>query len=210
VGLLLLIVMALTVDGIRCRRDHTGFSSVLNAILPMIALFFVVSLLFHSSDSNLYLWLSLVALVCSLVLFFACTHKRIVKIILGVINSLVVVLPILAVVWTSLWVFPMCPPDNIQLVQTKLSPNGIYRAEVSVNDLGGLCGNTRVEVARANRDINILVGVFRPIPHRVLTVGSSVTLHWETDELLYITHEARGSHTLHFERQGREWVRLDD
>jgi len=206
VGLLLVVVIALTIDGVRCRKEQSSFSDIINAILPMVALFFVVTLLFHSSDSDLYIVFSTVTLLCSLILFFACPRSRIGKIILGVIYSIIVLLMLYAFSFVFL-VVSMCPPGDVRVTQAELSPDGIFRAEVLENNQGGLCGGKWVEVSRANRDINILVGVFRPIPQRVLTVGTSVTLHWETDEILYITHENRGHHTARFQRQGRDWVR---
>jgi len=209
VGLVMILIIVLTIDGIRCRNERTEFSSIVNAILPLIALFFVVTIMIvHGSD--LYGLLAMVTLVCSLVLFFACTQNRVVKLLLGMTYVLVLVIfPMFILLWSFMIV--TSPPGITEVRQTELSPNGIYLSEVI--EYNGADGVTRwIVVTPQNRDINILLGVFRPVPQRIHTahgrVSLSMTLYWETDEILQITHTTRDHHTttLHFERQGRNWV----
>jgi len=207
VSLALAIIIALTIDGFRCRGERTPFSSIVNAILPMIALFFVV-LIMIAYESYLYGILAIVTLICSLILFFACRQKRIVKVIFGIVYVLVlVVYPMFLVLWLSM--LGTSPPGTTQVRQTELSPNGIHSVEViDYNSLGRV--TTWIEVTPQDRDVNLLVGVLRPNPQRIYTVHwndtTPMTLHWETDEILHITYEARQTITTRFEWQGNAWV----
>jgi len=214
-GLALAIVIALTVDGVRCRKEQSSFSDIINAILPMVALFFVVTLLFHSSDSDLYIVFSTVTLLCSLILFFACPRSRIGKIILGVIYSIIVLLMLYAFSFVFL-VVSMCPPGDVRVTQAELSPDGVYLAEVLEDGRSGSCGGAWIDVTRQGRRVNILIGVFQPAPQRVFSlpwwmVAQSIELRWGADSALYITYPADRGHryvdTARFQRQGREWVR---
>ena len=212
VGLLLAIIVALTIDGVRCRREQTSSSSQANAILPVIALFFVITMVI-AHDSRLYFLLSLATLVCSLILFFACTRSRIVKIVLGVIYVLGVGLLSFALYWLILF---SAFSGEIEVRQSEVSPDGTHLAQVIENSGVGMSFTTitRVDVSRRDRDVNILVGVFRPIPQRIYAIDWNIpppmTLYWEADEVLYITYTS-GNYDIimRFERQGNDWRRLD-
>jgi len=206
VGMALVIIILLTIDGLRCRNDQTISSSIVNAILPLIALFFVV-FIGMAHDGPLYILLSAVTIACSMVLLFACIHIRFVKVVLGVTYVLItVVLPILIFLWTFMIV--SSPPDRTEIVQADLSPNGVHLAEVIESRGVGDRGGTSIDVSRRDRDINILVGVFRPVPQRVFEYPpiAYMELHWETDDILYVTVGNRPSITIRFERLGRVWV----
>jgi len=211
VSIAVVIIIILMIDGIGWSDDRTKFSSAVNALLPMIALFFVGTI---TNGGFLYLLLFIVALVCSVVLFFVCTHSRKVKIVLGVIYSIVLAVPmlffVLALIGALLPQF-----GHTEVRQAELSPGGIYLAEVVENSQGALGGNTWIYVTPQGKTINILVGELRPSPQNIFSgrwSGSQYMVpHWKTDEVLYIIHIDDPAHVImRFQRQGNDWVRLHD
>jgi len=216
VGIILAITLTLTIDGFRTRRDRTRFSRIANALLPIIALYFVISFADHGGESPLYLLLFLTAFVCSMVLFFAHAQSRTLKLTLGVLHSLILIIPMLIFTLALVSSLFSEPSNYAGVKQAALSPSGAYLAEVVENTAPGTVGgNTWIYVTGQGRSVNILVGELRLRPQRIHTghwvVVTDVTLHWETDEIVHITFSDKyGEDTISFRRQGRDWVRLHD
>jgi len=215
VGLALAVILALTIDGLRKRHDRTRYSRIGNALLPIIALFFVLSFADHSGESPFYLLLFITAFLCSMVLFFACTQNRTVKIILGVIHAIILIIPILIFTLALLGRLfaPLSGPTLMR--QSELSPNGVYLAEV-IDRRDGQYSDIGVNITRQGRDLNLLVGELRLRPQTIYVARwrvfvQDLTLHWETDGMLHITYSDKyGQDIVRFERQGDAWVRLND
>ena len=71
-----------------------------------------------------------------------------------------------------------------------MSPNSVYIAEIIDSNQGALGGATLVSVTRQNRNISILIGELKK-DSKVVYSGrwgefETMTLRWETDEILYI------------------------
>ena len=201
VGIALVLIIALMIDGIGWSDDQTKFSSIVNAMLPVIALFFVTSY-----RGSFGFFLSIATVICSMVLFFAYTQNRKVKIILGAIYALILALPLLFASFALLGAIFLPISAHTEIRQIELSPSGMYLAELTENNQGMLGGATWIDVTRQDGEISILIGTFRPHPQNIYSgrwAGSQyMVLRWETDGILYITHIEDPEHIImRFERQ---------
>jgi len=186
------IIITLTVFGIIYRNEKTKLSAILSALLPLIAIFFIVSKDVASNDGGTYTHIifiiihTCVTLICSLMVLFACGKGIAVKIVLGIIY-IILFIPIFFVLLIMLFMWDF---GQETVVKSAMSPNAVYLAEIVDSDQGALGGNTTVNVTQQGCDINLLIGQLKKDP-KTIYVGrwgefETMALRWETDEILYI------------------------
>jgi len=211
----LAIIIVLTVDGVRCSAEQTKFTERVNNFLPLIVLFFIRAISSHNSGI-LYLLLYIASLACSLILFFTRTHNCKEKVTRGTAQSILVKVSVLASCFVLLAQFLLLflPSGYTGVRQAEQSPSGRYLAEVIENSHGAMGGNTRINITR--RGVDFGIGELRARPQNIYHGrwgGSQIMIpHWETDEMLYITHiDDPAQIIMRFRRQWNgDWRRLND
>jgi len=210
------IVILFTVGGIINRAEKTKISTIISAFLPLIAIFFVISKgfswnltfeCFFTSDENSTIWIphlkeawayfahSIIILTCSMILFFAYKKRKFIRTILGIISSIVFALALFILfIVTSI-------SSSKMLISSQMSPNSVYLAEVVDWYEGGIWSNepfpgeTCVNITPQNSIKNCFIGKLKRDKdtkwiHRSFWLGhETITLQWETDEILYINGE---------------------
>jgi len=200
---LITCIVLLTVNGIIYRKEKTKPSIVSAALLPLVALIFIF-LTEPVSDATTKINIILIGLILtsSIILFFVGTKGIVVKAVLGILYFVMLQTMSLAL---FMLVFGF---GSNEVVQSELSPNAVYSAEIIAGNHGALGGNTQVQVAYPNSNINLLVGELRRNPQQVYFGRwgefNGMTLRWETDERLYVYF---GTDTMIFERVGIHWER---
>ena len=205
IGLVLNIITAgaivwLTISGVRNRREKTKASIILSAVLPLIALIYLVlkSVSFEVSieSHGLYPIYSLtekstiihacITMICSMVLFFSCGRGKAIRIGLGIIYSA----GVLILFFMLFIAFLFSDFGENKVVASVVSPNDKYVAEIVSIDQGALGGDTVVNITRQHRDINFLIGKLKKDPKRIYhgRWGEfyDMVLRWETDNILNI------------------------
>ena len=152
--------------------------------------------------------LAVVTSACSLTLLLKEVKCKPTKTILGLFY-LTLILPIMLVV--ILLLLPR-PFRHNEVVQSAVSPNGRYKAEIWLNGQGALGGRTWIYMARQPDNINLfLVELHRRYPARVRIYDGrwgefyDMTLYWEADNLLFV--DFRTPLTFYFD--GQEWISKD-
>ena len=197
--------------GVGYGKEQTKVSRVFAACLPVLALMFFLVLHMEGGGSGgtfMHAVLSAVALVCSMMLFFACTGKLAVKIGLGIPYGLVMIPVFLLLLVVTLG--SLLPPFGLSEVrQTVYSPGADYRAEIITHSQGALGGNTQVFVTPNRAPVPLLVGELQVRP-RSIYFGrwgefDRMSLRFEREDRLYLY---RGPDRIVFERTwGNRWVR---
>jgi len=189
------IIILLTVLGVRNSNEKTKLSVVCSALVPLLAIFFTVSISYaldiDGIDIYIYILLSLLILLCSMIVLFACGRGKAVRISLGIIYSVLSV-PLLFLLFLLSISF-MANFGSHTVAESALSPSGAYLAEIAVSDYGAAGGRTMVNVTRQGLDINLLVGKLKKDPMRIYkgrwSEHMSMSLRWEGDEILYINEK---------------------
>ena len=180
------IMVCLTVAGAK-NRGKGKVSSTVSPILPLFAGFFVIArnLATGTIELNILACTS-ITIVCTIILFFSHKQRKVERII-GTLYSLLVAAVFFLFVASTLSVLG---DDFVEfkVLDSKMSPNATYLAEVIDADAGATGGATRVEVTRQNSDINLLIGTLKKNSKAIYIGrwGESLVLHWETDEVLCI------------------------
>ena len=189
-GCIAAVTVFLTLLGLKRRKRKTKSATVFALILPIIAIFFVLTKIVTSDineiESYLYVVCFYVVLICSMIIFFACGSGEIIKLLLGIVYS-VLLIPVFLILFIMI---PFMNLGSNTVIKSEMSPNSIYLAEIINSDQGALGGDTIVNVTRQNCDINLLIGRLKKDPKRVYTGRwhefFTMTLRWETDEILYV------------------------
>ena len=194
------VIIWLTINGVHNRSEKTKASVVFSAVLPLIAIVFIVlkSISFEVSieSHGLYSIYSLtekstivhacVTLICSMILFFSCGRGKAIRISLGIIYCACVLF--LFLMFFVAFLFSDFGENKV--VRSVASPNDKYIAEIISIDQGALGGDTVVNITRQHRDINFLIGKLKKDPKRIYhgRWGEfyDMILRWETDKILYI------------------------
>jgi len=195
-GLVLTIFTAtpivwLAISAIKNRHEKTKTSVVFSALLPLIAIFFIISKWIASEiigvDTYIYIASFCITLICSMIVFFSCGRGKAVKIGLGITYTVLVAsIFFILFMWVFFFTFFNLSSDTV--VKSEISPNAVYLAEIIDNDQGALGGATIVNVTRRNRNINILIGELKKDPQMIYYGRwgefENMTLRWETDKIL--------------------------
>lgn len=184
------IILWFTIREIKNRNEKTKLCAIFSAILPLIAIFFVIvkGVTFDMNEINIYLYVaqSYLTLICSILMFFFSGLEKIFKINLSLVY-LILLVPIFFILFIAIC-FVNFGANTV--VEFETSPNSIYLAEIIDSNQGALGGNTSVDITRQDRNINLLIGELRKRPETIYTGKwgefETMTLRWEGDEILYI------------------------
>ena len=188
------IVIWLTIHGVRTRNKKvTNVAAVLSAALPLIALAYLtlmfISFEAYKTDAVIFAVYACITLIGSMVVFFSCTKGNVVKIVLGVLY--IVILQFVLFILFITTIFSGVGANTV--VNAEMSPNSVYLAEVISNDQGAMGGATIVTVSECNRDIHLVIGTLKKNSKKIYygrwDESFSMTLRWETDEILYLNDE---------------------
>ncbi|MDR1874818.1 MAG: hypothetical protein LBQ90_07410, partial [Synergistaceae bacterium] len=201
------IIILLIGKAMKNKNEKTKVSVFFSSLLPLIAIFNVVSTFVASglNSSNAMLMYnvvySLVVLRRSLRLFFACVGVRVVRIGLGIVYSIVVIPALSMLVIMLLIILPFMILDSLSsrelppfvtrtVVRSELSPNSIFLAEIVDADAGATGGSTFVYVTPLNSDLNLFFGTLKKDTQMIYRGRwgefDTMTLRWESDKILYI------------------------
>jgi hypothetical protein len=184
------------------KNEKTKAYISFSALLPLIAVFNVISTCLASDVSAMFMYDTVYAfgvLLCSLKLFFACVEVRVVRIGLGIVYSIVLI-PVLLILLIIILFAPRHSSSSPEssfvkntVVRSELSPNSIFLAEIIAGDAGATGGSTRVHVISLNPDLNIFIGTLKK-DSQIIYRGrwgefSAMTLRWEGDNILYINEK---------------------
>lgn len=182
------IIIWFTIKAI--KNSRTKMSTMVSTFLPLIALFFIITKGVASDingiETYIYILHSYMTLICSMIVFFFCGRGKAIKFGLGIIYSI-----LLAPVFFMLFIMIFFWNFGVNTVMKyEMSPNAVYLAEIVDSDQGALGGNTLVNVTPQNQDLNLVIGKLKKDPVRIYTGRwgefETMTLRWETDEILYI------------------------
>lgn len=175
------------------KNENTNKTSMPSAILPVLAIFFVVAQ-WVASDSDtgsifVCVMHACITLICSMVLFFSYTYNKAVKIGLGIIYSLMVI-SFFFLLSIMILIEDFC---KTTVVESEISPNAVYIAKIIDIDEGALGGSTVVTVTNQKFTLHLLVGEIKKAPE-VIYRGRwgefrRMILRWETDDILYINEK---------------------
>jgi len=189
------IIIWLTIRGIKNKNEKTKATVVFSALLPLIALIYIViKFISISSDISceimiIYVLHASITLACSMIIFFSCGRGKAVRIVFGIIYS--VVLSFVCFMLYVMLVFSIYGFIAVKTVEKSvMSPNAVYLAEIISIDSGATGGETVVNVTRQNRDINLIIGELKKAPKEIYYGRWSefyeMTIEWATDDMLYI------------------------
>jgi hypothetical protein len=190
----ILIILWLTISGIVNRKKTTKISDIISLFVPLMAIF-LIFIKGVSSDTNginnyFFTLFAYITLICSMIMFYFYVNKRAVKIVLGIVYSILLV-PIFFFLFIGV-TFGVIFGDFVEntVIKSEISPSSIYLAEIVDNDQGALGGNTYVNVTRQPSEINLIFGKLKR-KSKYIYKGrwgefETMTLRWESDEVLYI------------------------
>ena len=198
------IILILTIFSIKTKCESTKISSVAYGFLPVLSIAFVLLILINSG-MNTYAYLALfliMVLVCSMILFFTGIKHLLAKIFLGIAYFLVIIPTVFVLFLTTL------PPfGHNEVIQSTISPNGHYKAELWESSQGALGGATWIYVTRQPNSINFFFAELQRRPMRVYSGRwgefHSMTLYWEADNILHVDFDT----PLTFRFNGQRWIR---
>jgi hypothetical protein len=198
-----LIIVLLSSKAMKKRNEKTKIHVFFSVLLPLIAIFHVVSACVALDVNAIFEYVmayAFIVLLCSLRLFFAYVEVRVIRIGLGIIYSIVLI-PVLAmslvgIFFAVLYSLSSHEPSSFvsrTVVRSALSPNAIFLAEIIDADAGATGGNTLVYVIPLNHDLNLFIGTLKK-DSQIVYKGrwgefASMTLRWEGDKILYINEK---------------------
>ena len=178
-------VVFLTFKGVKHRAEST----VISPLIPLFSIIFVIGKAIGYDTDGIELYLlpiyACVILLCGMTLFFACVKKKMLRIILGAVYS-VLIIPMF--IWVLLWDFGPKP-----VATAEISPNGLYLAEAVRSNQGVFGRHTFVYVSRLEKSVQLPIGVLRNNPIQIY-IGEYdeheiMTLKWETNEIIFINED---------------------
>jgi len=184
----LIIIIGLTVCGVRYRTEKSGINMWFSVFLPLIALVYVVTKTVVTDapriDLNIFFAFPMATIICSVILFFTNVKDERTKIALGSVYGIVLILALFILFFITL--FSSISLDTT--VKSAVSPSKKYIAEIIDSDHGATGGRTLVMVSTPN--INILIGELQKDKKYVYGDRwgkfETMTIRWESDEVLYI------------------------
>jgi len=205
-------VISLTKAGVRNRKKHAVGVRILSAMSPLLAIFFIVGMVFATSmHPIIYFLLFLVVFICSIVLFFSCTQSLAVKIALGVIYFLAALLICLFLFMLAFFtvLFDMVGgTGSNEVVQYEFSPHGTHLAEIINSDHGAISSATFIHITQQRRNVNLFFAELRKNPIRVYSGRwgefNLMALYWESDTVLRVYFR---DDVMVFTRTSGGWVR---
>lgn len=194
---LAVIVLVLTGYGLKYRETITNNAIRASLLLPMIAALFclIKDVVTHPTGLDFYLHavFSVLTILCGVLLYIYCGKNGLGRIGMGMVSFLMTIIFsfLLIMALIVLWIF------NAQItettLQTALSPNSTYAAEVLHFDQGTPEDNVLVKVTPQD-GVNLFLGKLRRdtvvIYMAVWNESDVTTLRWETDNLLYVNDKA--------------------
>jgi len=182
------IIIWLTARRFIREAESNRVSSVLSALLPLFAAFYIIindAAIGRETDYS-YIIHALAAIVCSEVIFFFFKRGKARKIIFGIINT-----TLLIVISFLLFIALMFADFGLKtVISTHVSPNSTYIAEIIEDNQGALGGATLVTVTRHMRIRNLLIGkLTKTIYKGRYGEFENMILRWETDRILYVNDQ---------------------
>ena len=196
------MIIWFTILGRKNRGEQTKITVIFAAILPLIAISYLILKSISSDISGeshglfavyltgkstmIYVIHACITLACSMIIFFSCGRGEVLRVGAGIIYC--ILLLFMCYIFFIMIIFSNFGKNTV--VKSEFSPDAKYLAEVIDMDSGALGGDTVVNVTRQNRDINFFIGELKKDPKRIYhgRWGESfdMILRWETDEILYI------------------------
>ena len=213
--LYLVILCCMALFFVRTKHFKRTLGAIYVLLITPIAYALYMMLTNYAVNTSAYLVLYPVPLLCGMVLLFAGTRR--IKILLAF--ALMLIIPIsLTLFMATLYRFP-----SSRICQSILSPNGHYTAMLWSNtrDSLGFAGtSTWITISHHPDNINLIFAELHRRPIRVYSSrragrwpdSSSMTLHWESDNLLRVDWECdirpHVGFPLWFRYHEQQWVRV--
>lgn len=190
--LVVYIILAVAMSFCSIKFKEKSKKNDLASFLPLIAIIYLITLLFSFDFSIDYKTYSLlyyevifvVTLVSSLIIFFIYNNIKWVKIIVGIISAGIGAL-FCFVLFISLIFMNFGRSDILQIVN---SPDSTYVAIAISHDEGALGGDTCVRVRKNKQRVNLLIGSITRREQQ-LWIGewaSEPSLKWEDNDTILI------------------------
>lgn len=182
------IIVFLTIKGMT-SKDESKTATVSSVVLHPIAFSFIISKIIALNTIGLATCIyAFITFACSMILFFRCKLGKIVRIVLGTLYSILLTTVLFLLFITATLKDHEDDFVTRTMVNSKMSPNSMYLAEVIDADAGATGGNTLVQVTRRDSDINLLFATLKKDSKIIYKGrwGESLTLRWETDDILYV------------------------
>lgn len=187
-----LLAVSITFLSIRYKSETKKVSKIFASFLPLIALIYIITLLFSFDFSIDYKTYSLlyyeilfaVTLISSLVIFFIYNHIKWLKIIVGIISAGIGAL-FGFVFFISLIFTNFGKSDILQIIN---SPDNTYVAISISHDEGALGGDTCVNVRDVQKDIRLLSGTLTSLRKEIWRGdwNEKPVLQWEDNSNLLV------------------------
>ncbi|MCL1846671.1 MAG: hypothetical protein FWF91_01730 [Coriobacteriia bacterium] len=182
-------MVLLSVMGVKKGRSAERKPILLAALLPLCAIVFVLGKALGYDTDGIELYLlplyAIIALTCSMAVFFTLVSVKPLRIWLGAVYSVIMVIMFL---WLLIWDFSPQP-----VIKAEVSPSATYKAEVLLSNQGSLSKNALVYVTPQGQDIPLAIGMLRKAPQQVYKGDydspETLTLHWESDTVLIVNEE---------------------
>ena len=190
--LVVYIILAVAMSFCSIKFKEKSKKNDLASFLPLIAIIYLITLLFSFDFSIDYKTYSLlyyevifvVTLVSSLIIFFIYNNIKWVKIIVGIISAGIGAL-FCFVLFISLIFMNFGRSDILQIVN---SPDSTYVAIAISHDEGALGGDTCVRVRKNKQRVNLLIGSITRREQQ-LWIGewaSEPSIKWEDNDTILI------------------------
>jgi len=192
-GIVYLIMTAgIAFFSIKYRNDANKVSRNFASFLPIIALVYLITLIFafdlsidHKTYNLLYYeMLFAVTIIFSLIIFFVYNHIKWLKIVIGIlsigIGALFGFVLFISLIFVNF--------GESKIIQTVNSPDGTYVAISISNDDGALGGDTCVRVINNKQKASLLIGSITR-REKQLWIGEwaeEPTLKWEDNNTILI------------------------
>ena len=188
----LIMTVGIAFFSIKYRNDANKVSKNFASFLPIIALVYLITLIFsfdlsidHKTYSLLYYeMLFAVTIIFSLIIFFVYNHIKWLKIVVGIlsigIGALFGFVLFISLFFTNF--------GESKIIQTVNSPDGTYVAISISHDDGALGGDTCVRVINNKQKVPLLIGSITRREQQLWIGGwaEEPTLKWEDDDTILI------------------------
>jgi len=186
------VIIALTIKGWWCDASLSQeYQTVAYSLLLPITIVFIWATLTATNTTTFsYSIMVIVAIICSIVLFFRRVQRSALKYVASALYALITV-PILLVALIGAFMPLTVETGRI----TEASPNGIFVLEAVQVSGGAIGGHTSVNIRRAD-SLNIIIGEIRHQPVTIHHVGRWSDFHfiegfsWDGDYRLYMYRSA--------------------
>ena len=187
-----ILAVTMTFFSIKFKDKLKKTSMLFASFLPLIALIYLITLIFsfdlsidHKTYSLLYYEiLFAVTIAFSLVIFFVYNHVKWLKVVVGIfslgLGALFGFVLFISLIFTNF--------GESKIIKTVNSPDDTYVAISISHDDGALGGDTCVRVRNNNHRVNLLIGsITRSEQHLWIGDWASVpSLKWEDNDTILI------------------------